>query len=219
MALNLIHRVRVPDGAGAERRPAVVMVHGWLGNEKVMSVFERLLPPQVVMVSPRAPVEVGTESYGWFRGLTDDAGFAAGLADLRAFVEALPEAYPVDPAQVVLMGFSQGAAMSLGLVLSRPQLVKGVAVLAGFVPQQAARWATPGRLSGKPIFIAHGRTDATVSVEQARAAQTLLTQAGATVSYHEYDVGHKLNSAGMQALKAWLEDLTPSPGAARGESR
>lgn len=203
MPLNLIHRVRVPEGA-AGPLPAVVMVHGWLGNENVMSIFDRLVPPHVVLVSPRAPLEVGPDSYGWFRTVSDDAGFAAGLADLRAFVEALPAAYPIDPARLVFMGFSQGAAMSLGLALSAPELVRGVAVLAGFVPEQAAGWATPGRLAGLPIFIAHGRADETVRVEQARAAHTLLTQAGADVSYHEYDLGHKLNAAGMKALQTWL---------------
>lgn len=203
MALNLIHRVKVPEGATGPQ-PTVVMVHGWLGNETVMSIFDRLVPPQVVVVSPRAPLEVANESYGWFRTVGDDAGFAAGLADLRAFVEALPAAYPVDPARMVFMGFSQGAAMSLALALAAPELVQGVAALAGFVPEQAAGWATPGKLAGKPIFIAHGRTDETVSVEQARAANTLLAGAGAEVSYHEYDIGHKLNAKGMNDLKAWL---------------
>ncbi len=203
MALNLVHRVKVPEGVTAPS-PTVVMVHGWLGNEKVMSVFDRLLPPGVVLVSPRAPLEVEPESFGWFLHLGDDTGFAAGLADLRAFITALPAAYPVDPAQVVLMGFSQGAAISLALALSAPALVQGVACLAGFVPGQAAAWATPGKLAGKPIFIAHGQTDETVSIDQARAAHTLLAQAGAEVSYHEYAVGHKLNAAGMNDLNAWL---------------
>src|SRR5205085_9355130 len=163
-----------------------------------------LLPPGVVMVSPRAPIETEPGSFGWFRGLDDDAGFAAGLADLRAFVTALPSEYPIDPQQIVLMGFSQGAAMSLALGLSAPELARGVAALAGFVPAQALGWATPGKLAGTRIFIAHGRTDETVSIDKARAARAVLTQAGAAVDYHEYDIGHKLNTAGMNDLKAWL---------------
>ncbi len=194
--------------------PVVVMVHGWLGNENVMSIFDRLVPPQVVVVSPRAPLEVEPDSFGWFRHLGDDAGFAAGLADLRAFVEALPEAYPVDPARLVLMGFSQGAAVSLALALSAPESVQGVACLAGFVPAQALGWAKPGRLAGKPVLIVHGTDDETVSIGQARAAQTLLATAGADVSYHEYAVGHKLNATGMKVLKAWLAAMWPLPSGA-----
>ena len=38
-----------------------------------------------------------------------------------------------------------------------------------------------------------------------RTAQTL-RQAGATLSYHEYNTGHKLNSAGMKDLRAWWEE-------------
>ena len=206
MALNLVHRVRVPHAAGAEPLPAVVLVHGWLGNEKVMSVFERLLPPGVITISPRAPVPMRPDSYGWFVGLDNDAGVADGLAQLRAFVEALPAAYPVDPARVTLVGFSQGGAMSAALALAVPTLVRAVGVLAGFVPVQAQGWATPGKLEGKPVFIAHGTDDDTVAIDKARAAQTTLSAAGALVEYHEYPVGHKLNTAGMNDLKAWLAE-------------
>ncbi|MCC7358367.1 MAG: alpha/beta fold hydrolase [Anaerolineales bacterium] len=204
--MNLVHRVRVPHAAGPEPRPAVVLVHGWLGNEKVMSVFERLLPPGVVTLSPRAPVQMRPDSYGWFVGLDNDAGVADGLAQLRAFVEALPAAYPVDPARITLVGFSQGGAMSAALALSAPSLVRALGLLAGFVPAQAQAWATPGKLAGKPVFIAHGVADDTVPIDKARAAQVLLSGTGALVEYHEYPVGHKLNTAGMHDLQAWLAE-------------
>ena len=204
MALSLEHRARVPEGAAGQRWPAVVMVHGWLGNENVMSIFERTLPSEVVVVSPRAPLPMDADSYGWYSRDADPATFAAGLEALRAFVRALPAAYPVDPAKVLLMGFSQGAAMCYALLLSDPALVAGVAGMAGFLPEPAEAWAAPGSLAGKPVFMAHGTKDETVPVAQARAAAELLRTAGADVAYHEYEVGHKMNAEGMRVLKAWL---------------
>jgi phospholipase/carboxylesterase len=180
------------------------MVHGWLGNEKVMGIFAQALPPGVVVVSPRAPLEVGDDSYGWYEHLEDSEGFRAGLTTLRAFVTALSAAYPVDPRRIWLMGFSQGAAMSLALLLSDPHLVAGVAALAGFVPEFAQPWAAPGKLAGKPVLIVHGREDETVSVEQAETGRDLLASAGAQVAYHDYDVGHKLNAQGLRDLETWL---------------
>ena len=201
---QLIHRSRLPQTPTNGRLPAVVMVHGWQGNEKVMGIFERTVPPGVVIVSPRAPVEVGADSYGWYVADSAEAGFEAGLEALRAFVRWLPEAYPVDPEWVLLMGFSQGAAMSCALLLSDPGLIRGVAALAGFLPNPARRWLAPGRLAGKMVFIAHGTLDETLPVAQARAARDDLAQAGATVAYHEYEVGHKLNAQGVRELTRWL---------------
>jgi len=204
MALPLVHRAQLPDPADAGPYPAVVMVHGWLGNERVMGIFSAALPAGVVVVSPRAPLDVADDSYGWYEHLDDAEGFRAGLAALRAFVTGLPGAYPADPRRVWLMGFSQGAAMSLALLLSDPALVAGVVALAGFVPEFAQPWASAGKLAGKAILILHGREDDTVSVQQAQAARDLLASAGAQVTYREYDVGHKLNPQGLRDLEMWL---------------
>jgi phospholipase/carboxylesterase len=212
MALPLAHRAELPEPGDRGPYPAVVMVHGWLGDEMVMGIFGQALPRGVVVVSPRGPLAVDDDNYGWYEHLNDLEGFRAGLSALRGFVTGLPGAYPVDARRVWLMGFSQGAAMSLALLLSDPVLVAGVVALAGFVPEFARPWTAPRKLAGKPVLILHGREDETVTVEQAHAARDLLAAAGADVTYHEYDVGHKLNAQGMRDLQAWLEAKV-TPGA------
>jgi phospholipase/carboxylesterase len=203
MALELVHQARVPQGASGQRGPAVVMVHGWLGNENVMSIFERTVPKHVAVISPRAPIEVEAESYGWFK-LNEPDTFDTGLAALERFVRALPDQYPLDPARIGLIGFSQGAAMSLALLLKEPPLVTAVAALAGFLPREALQWATPGRAAGKRVFMAHGTDDDTVPVLWAREAAGRLREAGVTVDLREYAVGHKLNAQGTRDLRQWL---------------
>ena len=201
--LNLIHRVRLPGADTGAPCPVIVMVHGWLGNENVMWVFEKTLPPLVVVVSPRGPFEADG-GYGWSAGQSDAATFEQGLSALRDFVVRLPDVYLVDAGRLLLMGFSQGAAVSYALALKHPELVSGVVALAGFLPEQARLWLAPGRLAGKHIFIAHGVKDETAPVGDARQAREALEFAGADVSYHEYLVGHKLSALGMRDLKHWL---------------
>ncbi len=208
--LNLTYRVRLPDGAdgrhpGGRLYPTVVMVHGWEGNETVMGIFERTVPPGVLIVSPRAPVTVAANSYGWFRLDQGETDFLAGLEALGSFLRALPDAYPVDPQRLLLMGFSQGAGVSYALLLKDPALTFAVAGLAGFLPPPARPWLAPGRLAGKHVFASHGAADETVPVELARSARVDLSRAGADVDYHEYEaVGHKLNAQGMRDLARWL---------------
>lgn len=206
--LNLPHRLRLPGGA-ANHAPAVVMVHGLYGDENSMWAFERTLPRGAVIVSPRAPLEAGS-GYSWFaedRSSRGGSSFDDGLEALREFVARLPEAYGVDGSRVVLVGFSQGAAMGYALALSQPAMVRGLAALAGFVPAPARQGITPGRLSGKPVFIAHGAEDPTLSIEEARQAREAMALAGAEITYGEYEVGHKLNMPGMRDLTAWLAKI------------
>ncbi len=210
VTLPLIHRVRQTNASAPA--PAIVMVHGWLGNENVMWAFERALPPNALVVSVRAPFESG-EGYGWFlpsasgrgdAGEEESARFEESLSALREFVRRFPGEYPVDPNRIALMGFSQGAAMSYALLLSNPELIAGVAALAGFLPDPARQWAAPNRLVGKRVFIAHGLDDATMPVEAATRARGTMEFCGAEVTYHESKIGHKLSAAGMRALSGWL---------------
>jgi phospholipase/carboxylesterase len=203
--LNLPHRVRLPDSTTSPA-PAVVMVHGWLGDENVMWIFENTLPKSVVAVSPRAPffIDEAQKGFGWYLNRKDSESFRQGLNALHDFVTGLPAAYPVHPARIVLMGFSQGAAMCYALMLEHPEATAAVAGLAGFIPEAATPWLAPGRLSGKSVFIAHGLEDETVSIEEAARAREALSQCGADVEYHEYAAGHKLSAQGMRDLKAWL---------------
>ncbi len=205
LSLNLFHRIRLPGVADGRTFPAIIMIHGWLGNENVMSIFDRVVPPGMLVVSPRAPFQVGDDHYEWYsRDAGDERPFAAGLDALREFVASLPRSYPVDPTRVLLMGFSQGAALSYALLLSQPQQARGAVGLAGFLPGPAREWLAPGRLTGKAVFIAHGRQDETVPVARAQEARDALRAAGADVTYQEYDTGHKVNARGTAALKQWL---------------
>jgi len=201
--LNLVHRARLPETAS--RAPAVVMVHGWLGNENVMSAFDHVLPPGVAAFYPRAPFAV-ENGFCWSTAQEDRASFAAGVAALREFVTALPQQYPVTAQQIILMGFSQGGAVCATVLAQAPELVRGAAILCGLLPGMARKALNQNlaTLSGKPVFITHGTKDQTVPVEQAREARDLLSQAGAEVSYSEFLVGHKLNPEGLRQLKHWL---------------
>jgi phospholipase/carboxylesterase len=202
--LNLIHRARLP--AGAARPPAVVLVHGWLGNETVMGVFEHALPRAAALFYPRGP-HAAAGGFGWYAETQEPETVARGLAALREFVTRLPDAYAVDPARLVLVGFSQGAAICSALTLAAPERVSALAMLAGFLPEFALPDVEPGRLQGKRVFIAHGARDETVPIEAARAARAALTRAGAEVTYHESHAGHKVSTHGLRELKQWLAQV------------
>lgn len=203
--LNLIHQVRQPlEGDPSQLAPVVIMVHGWLGSEKVMWAFERALPPWALAVSVRAPFEA-EGGWGWLVP-GEPGSWAQGLGALRTFVEDLPSVYPVDPARRIVMGFSQGGAMAYSLLLSAPELLTGAAALAGFLPQAARAWAGPGRLAGKRVFIAHGTEDETVRLAEAEQAREAMQTCGAALTYVTDPAGHKVGAQGMRALKAWLAE-------------
>lgn len=136
------------------------------------------------------------------------AMFDEGLAALERFIRALPALYNADLDRVVLMGFSQGAAVSFALALKHPGLVKAIASLVGFMPEGADTLpSSQSPLSNLPVFMAVGQKDPTIPLEKARESAAILRAANADLTYHEYDTGHKLNAQGSRDLTAWWSKL------------
>jgi phospholipase/carboxylesterase len=213
---GLAHRVRQPEKAGPH--PTVVMLHGRHGTEDVTWVFAPALPADWLLIAPRGieeePEKPGdTAGYSWLiqqDHIPAESGLWPSLADFRDAVEALayfikslPDVYGADPEQIYLLGFSQGAAAALVLALQQPELVRGVASLVGFVPQVPDYLVDIRPLAHMPIWMGAGTADKRIPLNVSQRTAHTLRHAGADLSYHEYDTGHKLNSAGMKDLKAW----------------
>jgi phospholipase/carboxylesterase len=60
-------------------------------------------------------------------------------------------------------------------------------------------------LAALKIFIAHGIQDNTLPVTYARQAQQYLQELSLQISYHEYTMGHQLNSEVVKDINEWLQ--------------
>jgi phospholipase/carboxylesterase len=191
-----IYRMRMPQ---AKPKGILILIHGWMGDENSMWVLARNLSPEIAILAPRGLFGVPRGGYSW-REIIPGTWGNATLEDLHpaadallAFVDDWAASAGVDGNQFDLMGFSQGAAVSYTLTLLHPQRVRQLAALSGFIPEGGTALLTDQRLSGKPVFISHGRNDDLISVEQSRKAMTQLRLAGALVTYCESDTGHKIS--------------------------
>jgi phospholipase/carboxylesterase len=203
---GLIHTVHRPDGDGPY--PTVVLLHGRNGNEEVMWVFAHTLPDNLLLVAPRA-LKNGDDNQGYSWHPHDPltwptmAEFEEGVAVLEKFVAALPALYQADLSRLYLMGFSQGAALGLSAMMKRPELAQGLAALVGFLPLEHESLVAERQLTERPIFMAVGSEDERIPLALARSSAKAIRQAGADLTYNEYDTGHRINRQGMRDLSVW----------------
>jgi len=187
------------------RAPLVVLLHGLTGDEDVMWIFEPAFPPSACLLALRAPYAFPGGGYSWVdpeHGPMPDIPAFADAA--QTIAEAAHEALRGESARaLVLAGFSQGAALALSAAALGSLLPAAVVALAGILP--------PGDLAGLhsvPIFWAHGKLDEVVPVERARRDMERLRLAGASLTYCEADVGHKLGAECVKGLQQWFADLS-----------
>lgn len=203
---------RVRPGRESDR--LLLLLHGWTGDENSMWLFTSQLPAAFTLLAPRAPHPEPRRGYTW-RPVTAQTWGLPSLDDFRPAAQALldfvdgwsrqagVQAHPFD-----VMGFSQGAALAYALALFHPARIGRLAALAGFLPEGAAAQS----LTGKPVYIAHGRQDEIIPVERARQAAEWLEQAGAQVTYCEAETGHKVDPGCLRGLRAFFSSGNDEPG-------
>lgn len=126
-------RVYIPFGLKDDSKaPLVVALHGGLGSGDqfaTTSRFERLAQDEgFVVVFPDgigATWNAGGCCGQASRTNIDDVGF------LKALIELVEREAPVDPARVFMTGHSNGAMMAFRFGCEHPELVRGIAPVAG----------------------------------------------------------------------------------------
>lgn len=200
--------VRVQPPSVTNSRKVMLMLHGWTGDENVMSVFGRRIPEDYWLISPRGPVKADSMGFGWLAG---DSPKNAKYSDYAVAIEKLDwqvkhwlNYLEIAIGRISLIGFSQGGAMALCYLLRHPDQIERVACLAGFLPASAEEGLNRQSLSGKPVFIGHGTLDETVPITQAQSAAIVLRSLGAEVLLCQDEVGHKLGSECYKSLEAFF---------------
>jgi phospholipase/carboxylesterase len=219
--LSLVHLARPPrTTSGPDARPPLlIQLHGVGSNERDLFSFADLLDPRFLVLSARAPLVRGPDSFAWFDVRFLPEGFAINPDQLRAsrdrilqFIAEAVAAYGADPQRVYLLGFSQGAIMSLTTLLSSPDTLAGVVALSGRIPPEALPWSAPNEaLAGAPIFLAHGRQDSVIPLSYGQNARDVLLRLPVDLTYREYDMPHTIGPHTMRDLLAWLTARLDGP--------
>lgn len=212
--MSLIHDSHPPQAkpAKGERSPLLVLVHGRGSNEHDLPGLIPYLDERFFCVSVRAPFTLGPGAVTWYHliqiGDPDPETFGQSLDRLSRFVDEAVAAYPVDPARVYLLGFSQGAVMSLALLLSVPVKLAGVVAMSGYVPLTVSNWekrvAPPEALAGKAALVIHGTHDPLIPISYGRQAQGYLAKTPVALTYREYPMGHQISAESLATVADWL---------------
>lgn len=193
--------------------PVVILLHGVGSNENDLFSFVNQLPDNFLVIAARAPYTQAEGSYAWYS--VDFSGgkpkIDAGQAEksrtvILQFLSQLKELHDFDENQVFLCGFSQGAIMSYSVGLTRPDKIKGIAVLSGrLLDEVKPIIPTSGKLNTLKVFIAHGNSDNVLGIHYATDAINYLDKLGVKATYKEYSEGHTICANEVEDLMKWLK--------------
>lgn len=202
-----------PRSQTSQKSPVIVFLHGVGGNETNLMPQFTGVDARLRVFSVRAPIQRSVNAFGWFDvRFEPDPIINADQAEssrvsLIAFLERVVTEYNLEPRQVYLVGFSQGAIIGASLALTRPDLVAGLVMLSGRVlPEIAPLLAPPRSLSELPVFVAHGCFDSKLPIRHAHATSALLSSLGVKLTYREYVMGHEIGEDEISEVNMWLSN-------------
>ena len=202
-----------------------VLCHGFgAPGDDLVALAQFINAPNTRFVFPAAPIELGGlygDARAWWhldlQKLESDLRTGAirdrrnevpeGLAEARTKVSALIDALSVDPAKLVLGGFSQGAMITLDVALHRDVAPAGLALMSGTLLAESEWEPRFAKLSGVPVVMSHGKGDPLLPFSISQALRDRLTKAGAKVDWIEFMGGHEIPPPVLDGVGRLLRQL------------
>jgi len=190
----------------AEARLGAILIHGrGASAADILGLAHEFALPDVAYLAPEAA------GHTWYpySFLTNMDRNEPGLSSALLVIEGLLQHFAQQglPAErVALMGFSQGACLTLEFAARH---ARRYAAIAGFSGGVIGPPGTPrdyqGSFDGTPVFIGCSDIDPHIPVERVRESAEIYRRLGATVDERIYPgMGHTINQAEIDAVRLLL---------------
>lgn len=203
--------------SGKPPKQIIVLLHGLGadGNDLfgLVPYFQEALP-EAYFISPDAPFACDMAPYGkqWF-SLQDRSetalvkGVESASHILNQFIDQLLTKFNLPDQQLALIGFSQGAMLSLYASLRRTKPLMGVLSYSGALI--GAQLLTKELVSKLPICLLHGKQDHIVPFEAFEEALAILQKHKIEVhGYSSDDLAHGIDPAGVEIGVRFLKEVS-----------
>jgi phospholipase/carboxylesterase len=199
-----------------QAKRAVVFVHGYgADGSDLLSLADPLAPhlPDCAFYAPDAPQPCAGNPFGrqWFGiprfdGSTPaqaKAGLDSAAHDLNGCIGQILVDEGLADKDLILLGFSQGAMMSLHVAPRRAAALAGVVAISGKLIEPNA---LPREVKVKPeVLLIHGDADDVVPFAEMQAASAGLIAAGFAPQTHVMrHMGHGISQDGLQVALAFM---------------
>lgn len=201
------HDIRIQEPAQSTQ--LVLLFHGVGASPDDLAPLGSIIAkelPQATIISVAAPYlsDFG-RGYQWFSvsGVTEEnrsARIAQAMPEFVKTVQDWQQKTGCDAEHTILLGFSQGAIMSLESTQQEPVLAKDIFALSG-------RFATAPRIAPKEttIHFIHGTADPIMPYQHTITAAKVLQEKQALVTVDIIDhLGHGINEDVVNAVFKYL---------------
>ncbi len=119
------------------------------------------------------------------------------------------EQLKLDSSQIYLLGFSQGAGLSIYTGLKNPALFKGIIALSGCISvNDFESELNLENIKSLKIFMGNGIQDEMIPIAFAQKTKDQLIELDVKVDYNEYNATHTIANDCLNDFMSWIKPLS-----------
>ena len=204
----MTYEIRQPKEVDPNKTyPALFVMHGMGSNEQNMLSLVNGLEEEFYIFSIRGHL-AQPPGFAFFTiegyGKPHREVFDQAVTKLTNFIDYASEQYPIDSSQLYLLGFSQGAILSMTLGLALGERIKGIVALSGYIPGFVRDEYNVKSVKHMSLFISHGEMDQVLPFEWGVVNNEYFQGQGATVTFKRYQEGHTVSLQNHNDYRKWL---------------
>jgi phospholipase/carboxylesterase len=201
----LLESISIYPDDGNAPSTLLVALHGWGANfNDLAGLVHKINLSGYHFMFPNAPFSYphSPDGRAWYNLQDPNLG---GIIESRQLLThwllSLEETTGIPLHRTVMLGFSQGGAMTLDVGLTLP--LGALCSISGFLHNQ------PSKGNQSPTLMIHGQQDDVVPLSEAHRAKDELEKLGIPVTYREFkDMGHDIPLEAIAAIGEFLKGLT-----------
>ena len=190
----------------AEARLGAILIHGrGASAEDILGLAHELALPDVAYLAPQAAGHTWYPYSFLSRTEQNEPGLSSALLVIEGLVQQFEQqGIPAD--RVVLMGFSQGACLTLEFAARHARRYAAIAGFSGgLIGLPGTPRNYPGSFDSTPVFIGCSDVDPHIPVERVRESAEVYRRMGANVDERIYPgMGHTINQDEIDAVRNLL---------------
>jgi phospholipase/carboxylesterase len=188
---------------------AMILLHGRGATaESILQLAREFHQPGFAFLAPQGSGNTWYP-YSFLAPIEQNEPFLSSALELVASVVArvLGAAIPSD--RLMVLGFSQGACLTLEFTARNPRRYGGiVALTGGLIGPDGTSRDYPGSLEGTPVFLGTSDPDPHVPRTRVEESARVLTGMGANVTTRIYSrMPHTINEDELDNVRAMMETL------------
>ncbi len=212
-SLDLPLKNIVRHAKGRVKGPVVFFLHGFGSNMEDLNGLSPFFKDYWTCISLQADIPVQYNGWAWAELNPNNLGDLPKPIQMVEHYEKVIQSIikstnilQLDEKRINLLGFSQGASLSIYCGIRNPKRFQSIVSLCGFFPMEKIDSEIIGDdIKNLDLFLGNGKLDQVVPINLAQASRDSIKVLCPNLLYREYDSEHTISNDCLSDVLEWIE--------------